>query len=225
MAADPARQATYGTLLADLHHTYDQEHDYVLARAYTSEAALGVELLRFANSFATLQEMIAAKAPLADIQAAATKARPGIGNFFKNYNAPTDRRSGGRVLLRIYAENTPPALLPEYVKTLKTQKQSADDWNRFAVELFTKSRLTSAAAADKVYWTNWLQRQCHWPGSRPRLCKFASAVRTTLNTQIQPPYQTLADNVTLLQRSYLVPPCGSGKPAANSTPMPTLRCG
>ncbi len=200
VAADPARQATYGTLLADLHRTYDQEHDYVLARAYTSEAALGVELLRFANSFANLQEMIAAKAPLADIQAAVMKARPGIVNFFKNYNAPTDRTVAA-ALLRIYAENTPPALLPEYVQTLKTQKQTAEDWNRFAVELFTKSRLTSAASAEKVldelYSGNaaGLEADMAW--------KLTSAVRTTLNTQIQPPYQTLADNVTLLQRSYL----------------------
>ena len=200
VAADPTRQASYGTLLADLHKNYDQEHDYVLARDYVTEAAFGTELIRFANTYGVLAELVANKAPAADLKAAIDKFRPGIGNFFRNYNAPTDQKVAA-ALLRLYTENTPATLLPDYVKTLKSQNITAESWTQFANKLFLQSKLTNQAAAEKMLdevaagnIANLMADPAY---------QFASAVQNTLKNQIQPTYQLNADNITLLQRTYV----------------------
>ncbi|GAA4355634.1 S46 family peptidase [Hymenobacter saemangeumensis] len=200
VAADPGRQAAYGTLLADLQRNYTQERDYVLARAYVSEAAFGVELLKFANAFVPVADLIAAKAPAAEVKAAADKLRTGIAGFFRNYNAPTDQKVAA-ALLPLYADNTPAALLPEYVKSLKAQNTNAESWTRFAADLFAKTRLATEAGANKVV-DDLLAGNAASLTSDPAY-QLASAVQNTLRAQIQPTYQAAADNITLLQRSYV----------------------
>jgi hypothetical protein len=200
VAADATRQAAYGNLLADLQKNYAQERDYVQARAYVSEAAFGIELLKFANAFGPLADMVAAKAPAADIKAAADKLRTGITGFFRNYNAPTDQKVAA-ALLPLYADNTPAALLPDYVKTLKTQNANAESWTRFAAELFMKTRLGTEAGANKV--VDDLSGGNLAALSTDPAFLLASAVQTTLREKIQPTYQAAADNVTLLQRTYV----------------------
>jgi len=200
VAADATRQSTYGNLLSQLETNYVQERDYVLARAYVTEAAFGVELLRFANTYAPLLDMVASKASAADIKTQTDKTRTGITNFFRNYNAPTDQKVAG-ALLRIYAEETPAALLPEYVKTLKAQNATPASWQNFANELFAKTRLANEASAQKM-----LDEVA--TGNTALLTtdpayQLASAIQTTLRTKIQPTYQTAADNITLLQRTYV----------------------
>jgi hypothetical protein len=200
VAADATRQGTYGNLLPQLQANYAQERDYVLARAYVTEAAFGVELVRFANTYLPLLDMVASKAPAADIKAQVDKSRASISNFFRNYNAPTDQKVAG-ALLRIYAEETPAALLPEYVKTLKNQNATPAAWQSFANDLFAKTRLASEASAQKM-----LDEVA--AGNTALLTtdpayQLASAVQTTLRTKIQPTYQTAADNITLLQRTYV----------------------
>jgi hypothetical protein len=200
VAADATRQSIYGTVLPSLQSNYNQERDYVLARAYVTEAAFGVELVRFANSFNSLLELVASNAPAADIKAATDKFRSGITNFFRNYNAPTDQRVAG-ALLRIYAEETPSALLPDYVKTLKEQNTTPANWTHFADELFAKTRLSSEAGAMQVL--NEVGNGNTTPLTTDPAYQLASAVQNTLRTKIQPTYQVAADNITLLQRSYV----------------------
>jgi len=200
VAADPARQSAYGTLLAELQRNYAQERDYVLARAYVSEAAFGIELLKFANAFGSLADLVTAKAPAADIKAAADKLRTGISGFFRNYNAPTDQKVAA-ALLPLYADNTPAALLPEYVKTLKAQNTNTESWTRFSADLFSKTQLTTEAGANKV--VDELVAGNTAVLTADPAYQLASAVQNTLRTQIQPTYQTAADNITLLQRSYV----------------------
>jgi hypothetical protein len=200
VAADATRQSTYGNLLGQLQNNYAQERDYVLARAYITEAAFGVELLRFANSLTPLLDLVASKASAADIKAAADKLRPAVSNFFRNYNAPTDQKIAA-ALLPLYATETPAALLPEYVKTMKAQNTTAADWKRFADDLFAKTRLASEASALKMV-DEIASGNTALLTTDPAY-QLASAVQTTLRTKIQPTYQTAADNITLLQRTYV----------------------
>jgi hypothetical protein len=200
VAADATRQAAYGTVLADLQKNYALERDYVQARAYVTEAAFGVELLKFANALTPALDLLNAKAPAAELQAAVDKFRAGIPGFFRNYNAPTDQKVAG-ALLRLYADNTPPALLPDYVKTLKSQNTSAESWVKFANELFAKTRLSTPESTNKLL-DELAAGNAAGLLADPAF-QFASAVQTTLRTQIQPTYVAAADNITLLQRSYV----------------------
>ncbi len=198
--ADAARRASYGNLLTDLQKNYAQERDYVQARAYVNEAAFGVELLRFANSYASILDLINAKTPAAELKTAVDKMRPATSNFFRNYNRPTDQKVAA-ALLRLYAENTPPALLPAAVQTLKTQNPTTESWTRFADNLFAQTRLASEATALQVL--DELAAGTATALTNDPAYQLASAVQTTLKTQIQPVYQANADQVTLLQRTYV----------------------
>ena len=201
VASDAMRRATYGTVLADLEKNYALERDYVKARAYVSEAALGVELLKLASSYQNLMDQTNSKAvSAADRQAAVEKLRSGLPGFFRNYNVSTDRKAAA-VLLPLYANNTPPALLPAYVAKLKKQYNSPEAWANYANELFAKSRLSTEEGANKVA-DELAAGNFSGLAADPAL-QLAAAVQNTLRNQIQPTYQTAADNITLLQRTYI----------------------
>ncbi|WBA43338.1 S46 family peptidase [Hymenobacter canadensis] len=199
-AGDEARRAAYAPLLPQLQQQYATVRDYTLARDYVTEAAMGVELLAYANSLLPLAEMVDKKLPAAELAAAVDKARGGTTNFFKNSTLATDQKVAA-ALLPLYANGTPPALLPAYVKTLQQQYAAKGGWNAYVAQLYGKSRLTSNESAQAVL------NEVAEGNARALLddpaAQLAAAIIGNYRTAILPTYTAATDQIALLQRTYV----------------------
>ncbi|RSK44589.1 S46 family peptidase [Hymenobacter perfusus] len=218
-SGDAARRAAFATLLPDLKRNYATARDYTLARDYVTEAALGVELMAYANSLLPLLELADNKVPAAELAAAAEKTRKGSVGFFRNYSAPTDQKVAAQ-LLPLYATGTPAALLPAYVKTLQGQYAGPGGWTAYAAQLYGKSKLTTQESAfavlDEVAKGN-VQTLRQDPA-----VLLAQAIIGNYRTAILPTYTAATDQIALLQRTYvaglrLQQPDRKFYPDANST--------
>ncbi|AHJ98069.1 S46 family peptidase [Hymenobacter swuensis] len=218
-SGDAARRAAFATLLPDLKRNYATARDYTLARDYVTEAALGVELMAYANSLLPLLELADNKVPAAELAAAAEKTRKGSVGFFRNYSAHTDQKVAAQ-LLPLYAAGTPAALLPAYVKTLQGQYTGPGGWTAYAAQLYGKSKLTTQESAfavlDEVAKGN-VQTLRQDPA-----VLLAQAIIGNYRTVILPTYTAATDNIALLQRTYvaglrLQQPERKFYPDANST--------
>nr|WP_262892545.1 S46 family peptidase [Hymenobacter qilianensis] len=198
--SDAARKATYGALLPEFEKNYNSLRDLTVARDYVTEAAMGVELLLYANSLSALGDMAAAKTPAADITAAVEKLKKGAVGFFRNYNKPTDQKVAA-ALLALYADGTPTALLPDYVKALRKQYPGPTGWANYASTLYAKSRLTTQADAYAVL-DEVAQGNARALLNDPAY-QLVNAIVTNYRANILPPYTIATDNVAVLSRTYL----------------------
>jgi hypothetical protein len=199
-AGDEARRAAYAPLLPQLQQQYATVRDYTLARDYVTEAAMGVELLAYANSLLPLAEMVDKKVPAAELAAAVDKARGGTTNFFKNSTMATDQKVAA-ALLPLYANGTPPALLPAYVKTIQQQYAAKGGWNAYVTQLHGKSRLTSEAGAQAVL-DEVVKGNARALLDDPA-AQLAAAIIGNYRTAILPTYTAATDQIALLQRTYV----------------------
>ncbi|UYZ59925.1 S46 family peptidase [Hymenobacter latericus] len=197
---DATRQAAYGQILSQLEQQYKLARPYVVARDYATEAALGIELIAYANSLQNLVDLIQAKAPQAELQAAIEKARKGTSNFFRNYSAPTDRKVAA-ALLPLYAEGTPTELLPAYVKQLRAQHTSPEAWQRYVGALFARSKLTADSDAQRVL--DELAKGNAAALLTDPAYQLAAPIVATYRQQVLPTYTQTQDQITLLQRTYI----------------------
>ncbi|MBG8553933.1 S46 family peptidase [Hymenobacter guriensis] len=216
---DAARKAAFAGLLPELQKNYATGRDYTLARDYVTEAALGVELLSYANSLLPLLDLIDKKAPAAEVTAAVDKARKGTTGFFRNYSAPTDQKVAA-ALLPLYAEGTPQNLLPPAVQTLRQQHTTSASWAGYVAQLYGKSRLTSEAGAQAVL-AEVAQGKADALRQDPAV-QLAAAIITTYRQQVLPTYTKATESIALLQRTYvaglrLQQPQRKFYPDANST--------
>ncbi|TGE16397.1 S46 family peptidase [Hymenobacter elongatus] len=195
-----AQQAAYAPLLPQLEKNYRAVRDYTLARDYVTEAALGIELIAYANSLLPLVDMVEKKAPAADVATAVARAKKGVAGFFRNYSAATDRKVAA-ALLPLYADGTPATLLPGYVQALQKQYPGKPGWASFVNALYDKSKLTTESSAqavlDEVAKGN-LRVLRDDPATQ-----LANAIITHYRAAILPAYTTHTDNIALLQRTYV----------------------
>ncbi|MER2999594.1 S46 family peptidase [Pontibacter populi] len=196
--ADPARKQEYGNLMAEFEKNYKTLDGITISRDYIMEAANGVELIRYASGFGKLQEMIAAKAPQAEINSQVEKLEKGAAGFFKNYNAPTDKKVFA-ALMGMYYNDLDKKLLPEAVRTAGVKAKG--DFSNLADEIYSKSQLTSEAGVKKLLAdvkagkTNTLKND-------PAFA-LANAIDTHYRTQVLPTYTAVNDNLNLLYRKYI----------------------
>ncbi|OWP62591.1 serine protease [Hymenobacter amundsenii] len=198
-SGNDARRAAFGGLLPELQRHYALGRDYTLARDYVSEAALGIELVVYANSLLPLLELTNRQAPAAERVAAVEKLKKGATGFFRNYNVATDQKVATQ-LLPLYANGTPAALLPSYVKALGKQ-YATTGWDAYAAQLYGQSRLTSQASAlavlDEVAAGKFDALR------QDPAMKLAEAIVSHYRTAILPTYNLATDQIALLQRTYM----------------------
>ncbi|MDX5483164.1 MAG: S46 family peptidase [Hymenobacteraceae bacterium] len=198
VAADPARQQTYGNLLADFEKNYNALEGITISRDYITEAAYGVELLKFANTFVRLQEMLDTKAPQQDIDAQAERLEKSATSFYKDYNAPTDKKVFA-ALLSLYYRNIDPQLHPAAFKTV--QQKYKGDFGKYAEEVYSKSAFTSEAGVKKVLADVKAGRKDALKND-PAF-QLASSINDYYRTNVLPTYNQVNDNLNLLYRTYV----------------------
>nr|WP_243651044.1 S46 family peptidase [Hymenobacter gummosus] len=218
-AGDATRQAKYGQILGQLEQQYRTVRPYVQARDYVMEAALGIELLTYANAMQQYVDLVKDKAPQAEISAALEKTRRGTTGTFRNINISTDQKVAA-ALLPIYAENTPAELLPDHIKALRQKNTTPEAWQRFVADLYSRSRLTSEESAQKVL-DEVAKGNISGILNDPAY-QLVAPIVATYRQKVLPTYTQAQDQITLLQRTYIAglreqQPQRKFYPDANST--------
>ncbi|SIT79792.1 S46 family peptidase [Pontibacter indicus] len=214
---DAKRKQTYGNLINEFAQNYKQLEGVTIARDYIMEAAWGVELVRYANDFIKLNELIEAKAPQQEINAQLDRLERGAAGYFKNYNAPTDKKVFA-ALLSMYYENLDHKLHPSAFAMVRQKYKG--DFSKYADEVYSKSLFTSEAGVRKAIAdiragkANPLKND---PGFQ-----LASSINDYYRTNVLPTYTKVNDNLNLLYRTYVaglreMQPDRKFYPDANST--------
>ncbi|WP_242919135.1 S46 family peptidase [Pontibacter liquoris] len=198
IAADPARQQPYGSLLADFAKNYNALNGITISRDYYTEAANGIELLKFANTFIGLQELLEAKAPQQDINAMADKLEKSAPAFYKDYSAPTDQKVFAALLDLYYTgldKQWHPAALDAAHDTYK------GDFGKYAAAVYSKSLFTSEAGVKKAL-------SAIRAGKKDVLAKdpayqLSSNITTHYRNSVLPTYNQVNENLNLLYRTYM----------------------
>ncbi len=197
-AATPVRQQKYGNLLAAFAKNYKALDGITISRDYITEAAYGVELINYANNFVLLQEMLQKDVPQQEINALVERIEKGAAGFFKNYNAPTDKKVFA-ALLPLYYKNIDPAMHPDAFK-LVTQKYKGD-FAKYADELYSTSQLTSEAGVKQLL-ANVKAGKTDALQNDPAV-QLAASISNYYKANVLPTYTQVNDNLNLLYRTYV----------------------
>lgn len=131
------RKKQYGEVLTNIKNAYETIEQYNVAYLYLIEAALGPEILTLANSFSTLANLLNDPEKNKDkISEQIISLKERSDKFFKDYNAPTDKKVLA-ALMEMYYRNLPKPQQPEAL--LAVGQTYDEDFNQWAADIFEKS--------------------------------------------------------------------------------------
>lgn len=134
---DETRKSRYGTVLPSLQSLYAANRPYLSANDYYSEAAFGIELLGFCNSFTELLLMAGGdKSDAEAVKKEVEHMKSASADYFKDYDAPTDLQMM-QSLLEMFDKGVADSLKPAYYLNLRARYKS--DFTRLAKDVFAKS--------------------------------------------------------------------------------------
>ncbi|MHC2993041.1 peptidase S46 [Pontibacter sp. HJ8] len=197
-SADAARQQQYGNLMGQFEKNYNALEGITISRDYILEAAQGVELVKYASEYAKLNELLAAKAPQSEINTQLERLEKGIAGFYKNYNAPTDKKVFV-ALLSMYYNDIDPKLHPEAFKMVRQKYKG--DFSKYADEVYSKSLFTSEAGVRKALAE--IKAGKGNPLKNDPGFELANSINEYYRTQVLPTYTQVNDNLNLLYRTYM----------------------
>ncbi len=142
--ADPERKEKYGEALTLIQESYESRRPYQHATQYLGESLLmSAEIIRFASEANGLQRLLADEADDEKINEEINSLRKTAGEFYKNYNPPTDKKVV-LAMLQLYGEDVPSEFHPEIYSTIENKFKG--DYARFVDKLFEKSVFASEEA-------------------------------------------------------------------------------
>jgi len=205
-------------LIEMLDSSYTAAKIYLSASDYYNEAAMGIEVLAFANGFRKLSAM-SAKSP-EDKNAwndEIEKLKKSADGFFKNYDSRVDEKVFS-ALLNLYLDNVDQRFLP--VQFLKDVQN-----NKVGVEKLRQQIFTSSMFASEKKLNEWLSAAR--PGQTNRILqdpayKLASAITGAHQQKVSGELSKLNERINILNRQYLdallmIPSSKNFYPDANST--------
>ena len=141
---DEERQALYGNALSDIQTAVEGRKELQIASSYIIEAYfLGMETVMFGRSMRELQMVLADPEPdqeQLDGVTAALKER--AEGFFKDYNAPTDKKIM-TAMVQLLIDELDDAYLPSFILEVKAKYKG--DAAKYVDMYFKKSILTDQA--------------------------------------------------------------------------------
>ena len=103
----PVTKKKYGNVVTDLSKAYGEMRNYAFAQTYLMEGVFGSQILPFAYSFQSLEQLLSSKdAKPEDLKKAADQLKNQVDEHFKNFNAATDQKITA-ALLQMYAADVP----------------------------------------------------------------------------------------------------------------------
>jgi hypothetical protein len=138
LSGSPERNEKYGESLELIKQAVDDRQDYHHARQYLIESLIvGVEFVNFTTQF--IQVFVSLLENPDDPQAVKEVVggmEKDIKDFFKDYNAETDKKISV-AMLRLFAENVRPEFRPDFFATIS--KKYKNDYQKYVDNVFEKS--------------------------------------------------------------------------------------
>ena len=143
IAADGERKAKYGEALNLIKTSIQGRAEFTNAQQYVSECFYqGCEILsmsRYLNSLITVLKSNDAKKVTDEV----VSVKNSISGFYKDYNAPTDKKSM-KAMLKLYRADIPVKFQPDFYANI-VDKKFKGDIDKFVDNLFAKSMFSSEA--------------------------------------------------------------------------------
>lgn len=203
----------YGNLLSDFDLAYKKIKPYERTVDYFTETISNVEIVKFANNFSQLVKAASTE----EIKAAVSKLKTGSVSFYKDYNAPTDKKLFS-VMLKMYYDNVEQNMQPDFYKMIESKYKG--DFSKYAETVFKKSIFSSEQKVTE-FLNNYSADKIKLILKDPAYILARSAYGF-YETKVQPDYNAALTRVNLLNRKYMealkiVMPEKKYYPDANST--------
>lgn len=145
---EESRKTKFGMVLPSLQNLYSSNRPYLSANDYYSEAAFGIELFGFCNSFTELIQMAGADKPDQEaVKKEVERMKLATTDYFKDYDAPTDRKMM-ESLLQLFDKGVADSLKPAYYIDIRSRYKS--DFSRMAGDLFARSLFDEKIRVEKA---------------------------------------------------------------------------
>jgi len=142
--ADASRKAKYGNPFTLIEEAYELNNEYTTAKLYIRETQIvGAELFYFAKVFETLESALKKGEEAKEIAELTESLIEEIDLFFKDYNAPTDKKTT-KALLKLFIDDIDAKYYPAYInKTVLGKYKGKVD--KYVDDIFKKSIFTEEA--------------------------------------------------------------------------------
>jgi hypothetical protein len=139
---ESSRAEKYGNALQDIEKAYQIINQYETAQRYHAEAIMrGCEIIAFTRQFTALEkELLKPEQDEKSLQSIIDKLKEASQQYFKNYNASTDRKML-TAMLELFYKDVPSDQQPQYLQ--KLGKKNKGNFVEFGEEVFEKSLFTS----------------------------------------------------------------------------------
>ncbi len=138
--ANPARKAKYGNALSLIENAVKGRAVKFNVSQYLGEAfRSSMEMVNFAGQLGMLEEPLASK-DKEKIDAMAGRLKAFAGNFYGNYNPPTDLATT-KAMIKLYRQDIDPQFHPSFYNLIDTKFKG--DVDAFVDNMFAKSIFTS----------------------------------------------------------------------------------
>ncbi len=212
VSKNPEWSKKYSGILTSFSTSYIQIEPYQIALDYFNETVASIEILRYANGF---QSLVEAKGD--DLPKKLEANQKAVKGFFKDYNAPTDKKIFS-AMLRMYYENVESSKQPDLLQAINSKYKGS--FEKYADDVFANSFF---ASEEKM---NGLLKD--FTADKAKLIEKDQAYLLARNIfvfyekNIRPQYIDLMNGLNKLNREYMealrvVMPEKKYYPDANST--------
>ncbi len=141
-AANPERQAKYGTVLKDLEDAYNKRRQYEMANVYFGEAVVGPEIHQMADHIKDVADAMgdSTAGGKENLAKAMEDLKGFIKDHFKDYNMATDKKLFSAMMM-MYSKDVPQDQQPAYFKEQVAKYKG--DFDAWATDMFNTSNLAS----------------------------------------------------------------------------------
>lgn len=130
----------YGGLLAEFEKVYTQQEAIQHAANFYRETYSGIELINYASRYQQLVALSKDKSTREEMERQLEKMEKGLDGYFKNYQAPLDKKVFVELLTYFYS-NVEKADIPEQLTSLYEKYDG--DFNSMADDVYEKSLFVS----------------------------------------------------------------------------------
>jgi hypothetical protein len=194
-------QSEYANLLNDFKAVYDKVNPYQFVSDITMEGFFAVEAIRYAWGYNTLLNLAKEAEKTGDqekFNKELERLKLGLNRFFKDYNAPTDRKIFP-ALIKIYNDNLESKFASNFMLDFRTKMNS--DYTKLTEKYFDKTFFTDKAKVEA--FLNGLTPKKALKIEKDPLFNMASQVLNHYNISLVPEYTALNDRINLLERTYI----------------------
>lgn len=189
-----AANTRYKEVVEQYKQLYEQRKTYILAHIYLSEAGRsGAEVIGFASS---LSKNILSYVEATDKNELKGRLKQMVAEFYKNYDAATDRKILEK-MLDLYNSNLIPSQIPQSVK----DAASKGDYEAYSRDLFAKSVFTDRKKLDA--FIDKLNAKSYKKLGKDPVYQLVRSIEDYNTYNILPELRRITNEITRLNRFWM----------------------